>query len=276
MSQRFSRRLGSFRNDPPITVREDAPPGLRTVISAYVEAFDVSNVALLKRIQKILGVQESSLYGGRYGTSSKRIANALEKCAWDHVYDIIEETYQQLVDRNLITNRFGQAEQFADTINEYFRRQGIGYQLVDGAIQHRGDDASEQAVRQALEETERSGLDIAHREIAEALEDLSKRPQPDLTGAITHSITALEIVAREVASDQNATLGKILNDNPDMFPKPLNQSVEKMWGYASQYGRHVSEGKEPTYDEAELVVHHSAAAATYLVRKSGLIDRDTP
>ena len=272
MAQRFSRRIGPLSDNPPITIREDAPAELRTAVFALAESFGVGYIDLVKRIVRLFGVPRDSLTRGQRATSEDIVRHVLAGCEWHHVYDIIEEICGQMAP-NLNDGFTTQvAQQFTGEINDYFRRHGIGFQLVDGAIQHRGDDAPEQAVRQALAKTEQSGLDSAHRELSEALEDLSKRPQPDLTGAITHSITALETVAREVANDQNATLGKILNDNPNMFPKPLDQAVEKIWGYASQYGRHVTEGKGPTFDEAELAVHVSSAAATYLVRKAGLAD----
>ena len=196
-------------------------------------------------------------------------------CSWNSFFDIIEEIHKELASTGRLPKALGKAADFSFEVNDYFGEKGVGYQLVDGIIEHRGDDTFEQAARQALEATEESDLDAAHRELTEAIEDLSKRPTADLTGAITHSMNALESVARIATDDNSATLGKILNDNPDLFPKPLDAAVEKMWAYASQYGRHVEEGKVPTYDEAELVVHVSAAAATYLVRKSGLID-ETP
>ena len=42
-------------------------------------------------------------------------------------------------------------------------------------------------------------------EIHEALKDISRRPTPDRTGAIQHSIAAMECTAREVAGEPNLT-----------------------------------------------------------------------
>ncbi|MCY4575759.1 MAG: hypothetical protein OXC55_04050 [Chloroflexi bacterium] len=272
MSQRFSRRLGPLRNSPAITVRNEAPAGLRQAVYAIAMKHERDLLKLSKQVLSDINYGTDRFPPNKVDVEHALVRGYLQRCTWAEVYDIIEFFYERLTP--FVSGEGRRA--YAKEINEYMLLNGIGYQLIDGRIEHRGDDASEQAVRQALAKTEQSGLDSAYRELSEALEDLSKRPQPDLTGAISHSMSALEIVAREVADDRNATLGKIIKDNPDMFPKPLDQAVEKMWGYASQYGRHVSAGKEPTYDEAELVVHAAAAAATYLVRKSGLIDGDTP
>ncbi len=64
-----------------------------------------------------------------------------------------------------------------------------------------------------------------------------------------------------------ATLGEIMKRYPDIVPRPLDVAIEKAWGYASENARHVREGRESTFEEAELVVGMVAALATYLARK---------
>ena len=78
---------------------------------------------------------------------------------------------------------------------------------------------------------------------------------------------ALEAVARDLAGDPKATLGKVLKRNPDLLPKPLDTAVSQLWGYASTEARHVQEGREPNRKEAELLVGLAAAMATYLTHK---------
>lgn len=67
-----------------------------------------------------------------------------------------------------------------------------------------------------------------------------------------------------------ATLGEVIKRNPGLLPKPLDQAVEKAWGYASETGRHLREGDSPAYDEAELIVGLSGAVCRYLARKHGV------
>ena len=52
-------------------------------------------------------------------------------------------------------------------------------------------------------------------------------------------------------------------------PRPLDVAVEKWWGYTSEVGRHLQEGREPLAEEAELVATVCAAVVTYLVKKQG-------
>ena len=103
-------------------------------------------------------------------------------------------------------------------------------------------------------------------EINEALVDLSRRPTADLTGATTHAMAALECVMRDACEDAKPTLGTLLQRYAGVIPKPLDLAIEKAWGYASGYGRHIAEGGEPGRKEVELVVGLSATVATYLSR----------
>ena len=108
----------------------------------------------------------------------------------------------------------------------------------------------------------------AAREIGEAQRDLARRPEPDCTGAVQHAMAALEAVARDVTGDEKATLGDILKDKPDLFPRPLDVVMGKIWGYASEMARHVREGDELEVEEVELMVALAAAGVTYLAKKS--------
>ena len=99
----------------------------------------------------------------------------------------------------------------------------------------------------------------------EAIHDLSRRPDADVTGAIQHALAGLECAIRDKCGD-NATLGKLLNDYPDLLPKPLNEAAKKVWGYASEMARHLEEGRTPTIEQAELVVSMAASISTYITK----------
>lgn len=88
-----------------------------------------------------------------------------------------------------------------------------------------------------------------------------------MPGAVYHALGALECVARDLAGDSKATLGQVMKKHPDLLPKPLDEAVSKMWGYASNEARHVVEGRETNREEAELLVGLSAVLSGYLTRK---------
>ena len=136
--------------------------------------------------------------------------------------------------------------------------------MKQGWLVARGSEAFALATGHATEVMRNSGTPTAANEIHEALRDISRRPQADITGAIQHAMAALECVAREVAGS-TATLGPIVKQLN--IPAPLDQALEKLWGFTSQQGRHMLEGQEPRFEDAELVVTVASAASVYLLRR---------
>jgi hypothetical protein len=78
----------------------------------------------------------------------------------------------------------------------------------------------------------------------------------------------LECVAREITGERTLTLGKIMDRHRTIIPQPLNVAVDKAWGYASEHGRHLQEGRNPEFEDAELIVGICASVGNYLVKKS--------
>ena len=165
--------------------------------------------------------------------------------------------------------RYKQTGGIQDELNLYFRQSGVGWKIEYGLIEYRGDEGFETTIKHAETALETANLQTAKKEIKEAIHDLSRRPDPDVTGAIQHSLACLECTSREITGEKKATLGEILKKNPGFVPRPLDQAIEKIWGYTSEQGRHLKEGETPGFDEAELVVGVTAAVAIYLGKKLG-------
>lgn len=110
---------------------------------------------------------------------------------------------------------------------------------------------------------QQAGSPTAANEVHEALKDISRRPSADVTGAIQHAMAALECVAREVDGSTD-TLGQIIKRLT--IPQPLDGALHRLWGFASEQGRHIQEGREPSFEEAELVVTVASAVSVYLLR----------
>jgi len=266
--QTFSVRHGYVSTDAQtaITIREDAPPEVRQqVVDIMTQmGWDYDN---LLGIAERIGKQSWQSSEPRQSSTSSRIqlGRLIAGWEWYLIYDFIERVYAAM--GNWEVQGDGRPEpDFEERINAYFRHAGVGWQLTHGKISSRGSEAFEVAVHRALPALNETSQQTAAREIHEALADLSRRPHADLTGAIQHAMAALECVAR-TASGDTGTLGAILKNYPGLIPKPLDSAVEKAWGYASEKGRHIHEGNEPTRDEAELIVGIAATVATYLARK---------
>lgn len=187
----------------------------------------------------------------------------LDQAVWYKVYDVTEAIYSHL---EKIKGR-AESDAFANRLNSYFI-QGIGWTLSDGHLEARNPKALEQSIKAATQALNDAGNQTAQKELHEALVDWSRRPKPDVTGAIQDSMAALECVFRDVVGNPKATLGDLLKIHPTIIPRPLDQSLEKLWGYASEFGRHIREGREPEFLEAQLVVGVRAAVVTCLVNKN--------
>lgn len=267
---RFSQRHGYQPDDAEIGVRLDAPDELRGVVVdlAYESGLDPRSMRSL--VCRTLRKREDSGNWSAFPNIDNEVREHLDSCEWYEVYDIIEATSDRLTNSPPAKHDGEGDKYFEGEINKYFRRQGIGWQLCDNRIDSRGSESFEHTLAEARAELIDSGRKTAANEIHQAISDLSRRPHPDVTGAIQHALAALECVARGVSGDEKATLGQILARNPGLIPPPLDQALDKLWGFASEQGRHLREGREPSYEEAELAVHVAAAVGRYLVKKAPL------
>jgi hypothetical protein len=262
--KRFSARRQYSLGEAEITIREDAPGEVRGAVIAiaresHLNAEQVRDLAcrVLRRLP--------DRYNWSKANVLREAEGLLESCAWYSVYDFAEACYEQLSELDAEDAELYQAE-----LNRFFREHGVGYQMVEGMIEDRGSEAFELEVQTATEKLENDGHSTAARELKEARLDLSRRPTPDVTGAIQHALGALECVAREVSGDARSTLGQLVKRHPGLFPTPLDTAVEKAWGYASEVARHVREGGTPTAAEARFVVGFVAVLA------DSLVNRDDP
>lgn len=265
----FSSR-NNYRGEPPeISIREDAPEQLRVTVIEAAKALGLSAGAFRTVVCRVLRVRPNTSGNWSPGNVWMEVEDLVYSCDWFKVYDLIETLYNELRSGDLETGQggIGRAERFAEEINQTLIDNGIGWQIVEGMVVTRGEEAFEAAINVAKDALRESGRPTAAGHIYEALHALSRRPDPNLSGAIYHAMGALEAVARDITGEGKATLGGILKHHPDLVPPPLDTALEKMWGYASNEARHVAEGRTPTREDAELVVTVAAAVCTYLARR---------
>lgn len=260
---KFSKRYGQAVLDKPITIREGAPQELREFIIMTVYEFGYEPSWLRTVICRVIKKVPQADNWSEYPNIDRENVALLSDCEWYLVYDVIESLAQKIDKKFVLT--------FEGELNDFFKVNGIGWKLENGLIETRGDNLFEQSLLQVTTVLKSVKLQTAHSEMKEALADLSRRPHPDITGAVQHSLACLECVCREVTGNRKATLGELINKFPGIVPKPLDIAIEKIWGFTSEQGRHLREGNEPEYLEAELIVELTAALATYLGKKLGSI-----
>jgi AbiJ N-terminal domain 4 len=138
----------------------------------------------------------------------------MENCPWYKVYDFVEGMYDTLRKSSDPTR----APEWEKLINECFVEQGVGWRMVDGQLESRGPEGFRVAVDTARQGLDEAKLPTAHDEIHEAMKDLSRRPEADLTGAIHHAMGALECTAREYTDVLSSRLFPNRDDRSALTP----------------------------------------------------------
>jgi hypothetical protein len=261
--EQFSRRRGFSTSPAEIRIRNDAPPNVRGALLMILEGeLQLRPNAIRDWLCTVLRELPDQNNWSEYPNIWQECQNLMYGAPWYRVYDFVELVYDRLEN----SQDPARAEQWANAVNEYFVETGVGWRLVEGQLESRGQEAFETAVDSARQALDEAALTTAKQEIHEALRDLSRRPEPDLTGAVQHAMAGLECTARQATNDARATLGEILRRHPEIVPRPLDESLSRMWGYASEMARHIREGRTPGRSETELVVTVAAAVCTYLAQ----------
>lgn len=196
MTERFSRRYGYAEADAEITVRHDAPNELRSVVVEIAYESGLEPEPLRRTVCPVLRTAPDPSNWSDFPNVDNEVRGHLDVCEWYHVYDVIEEIHNTLSSSGIIAPRsrgsVRAADYFADEINRYFRGRGIGWQLARGQIEVRGPESFEEAVHGACGALEDTGRTTAAGELHEPILDLSRRPEPDVTGAVQHGMAAVE------------------------------------------------------------------------------------
>lgn len=266
MSRRdkFSARNG-FRPDldTPITIRNDVPDDLRGFLVDLAYENGISRDSFRSMVCRHLRVAPDKLNNWGPDNIDREVRSLLTDCPWYYIYDLIEVVAHHL--ENDSYREYG--ADFQEEINEFFLMRGVGWKLEQGKIIFRGDEGLDRVLAVAVATENSNGFLTASKELHEAIKDLSRRPSPDVTGAIQHAMASLECVARDLTNSKE-TLGTWIKRNRTTFPSPLAETTEMLWGYASNHGRHLKEAEEASLEEAEFILGICATLGSYLAKKA--------
>lgn len=252
--------------------RRTGLPWLRKIVSAELDPYGlgIEQTPIPMRAPSTPSVPVRFDQSQSYSDGNlQAIHDYIAQCLWFRVYDVVEAVYKALrppvqEDTQIVTDH---APQFELQINEYFRYAEIGWQLRNGLITTRGDDAFESTISTAVNILEEAQRPTASGHIRSAIAALSVRPRLNTAGAVAHATSAVECVLGEVTG-ATMTLGDYLKKNPNLFHPALQKGIHGIYGYASDEGaRHGKEGTEPTAEEAEFAVAACAAVCSLLTRK---------
>ena len=257
MAERFSDREGYRPSTAKITVREDAPSDLRSAIPLIAEQAGMGPPTMRRVLCEVL-LKKPDPNNWSDPNIQREVDRLMDLAPWYKVYDIAEALYAKVA-------AAGNGDQFERRLNDFLVEHGIGWELRDGRITHRGSEVFAKSTHEVPDRLDESGYQSAANDLREALSDISRHPKPDVIGAIHRSMRALEATAREVTGQPNPTLGKLV---PTLdLPAPLDQAVHKLWGYASDRARHGREQQVVDHTEAELIVAVAGALCAFLAQR---------
>ena len=138
MTESFSDRHGYGPPEPPITVREDAPPELRAAIPVFANEAGMKLFEIREVICEVL-LDNPDPHNEAGTPNIWDEANSLiQNAPWPKVYDITEAIHFKLDYRDQWDCR--PAEIFEMLLNWFFVEKGIGWELSDGKIIRRGSE----------------------------------------------------------------------------------------------------------------------------------------
>lgn len=263
MRNRFSAQFTISADGRPLE-RNVAPEPFRAVVVALpltLEGIYAKGTrdALCRGLKKIPDARH------KWGADEIKgeVYELVEDAEWYQVYDGAEAIADEILRRHMVDEYVLYEEELNRTLEEC----SVGWRMVSARFEVRGDEAVQAVQDRSLTQIAESGLTVATSEMKEAIAALSRRPVPNLSGAVVHAFLALESIARHCTGDPKSTLGDILKKHPDMLSEPLKSAAEKLWGYSSNEARHGKEDRNLDPDEVELVVGTAAVLSSFLVRR---------
>ena len=173
MTEGFSARQGYRPPPAEITVREDAPSDLRGAILMLAEAAGMRPSVMRQVICGVLLVRPDSNNWSEYPNIWDEVVCLMDDAPWYRVYDIAETLYAELAGPRMRDT--GPAAEFRRRLNDFLVEKGIGWELRDGQITHRGSEAFAKGTQEAPRVLDASGFQRAANEMREALGDISRR-----------------------------------------------------------------------------------------------------
>lgn len=145
---------------------------------------------------------------------------------WKGVYDLVEAMMR--LSHNSETNA-----KYLSRCNETLEAQSAGYRLINGTVTPIINKEGVNSIENAL--------DVAPSEVCKhitrAIELLSDRKEPDYHNSIKESISAVELLTKQMAGDSNLRFAEALNKLKDGKSIGLNpalaESFKNLYGMAS-------------------------------------------
>jgi hypothetical protein len=191
-----------------------------------------------------------------------------KRIPWYNKLDLIEETVNYLSRMIHEENGYDRVYTFfVKKMNAEFARLNFAYRIVDDKIV---EVTSEEEI-DTIESAMRNSSNGVKEHLQTALKLLSKRPEGDYRNSIKESISAVEVVVREITGETTLKISHLENAGI-VLPLVLKKSFELLYGYTNDKStgiRHalMDDTNKPTVDEATFMLIACSAFVNYLAKK---------
>jgi hypothetical protein len=188
---------------------------------------------------------------------------------WFHKFDLIEYAIQYLKNQVKIDVYLQKIiDAFLRLLNNTFKRLNYAYRVVDEQIVEITNAEEIKEIEEALDQNQ-----AIRNHLSAALKHLSDRPNPDYRNSIKESISAVEVLCREITGE--TTLGdalRVWEKKGVKIPTFLKSGIEKLYIYTNDQKtgiRHaLMDDKEvPRFEEAKFMLVACSAFVNYIQSK---------
>lgn len=270
---RFSERQG-FKNYNDFIQTESMDDSLRnsiwnTILTLYYDKHIYSCVRSIAYHFRKTALDELP-----YQDYDKRdwLKDYFYNLSWYEVYDLLEFLVSE---HNAITGSRYSDETRKQCVlwNYILERENSGFRFIGNSLAPIANPVEISEVNETLELTVRHKLQGPYNHIKTAIEQLSKKPEPDYRNSIKESISAIESIVKIISNENSQGLAgalKVLSDKVNIHGA-LKTSFLNLYGYSSDEGgiRHsLLEQSKVSYDEAKYMLVSCSAFLNYLIAKS--------
>jgi hypothetical protein len=257
----FSERHAIPKKEIPITIRNEAPQNLRSFVVDLYQKYNFrlnppykNIIVLLHNIQNNFTVTDES------GRKLYYIQDMLRLCEWNIFYEIIEEIMHVLQENNQTAY-----EEFEEELNIFFNANGIGYKAVDGLIEVRGDQITEETYQRAIDSLDKAGKLDEKEELKKAYSCISHRENPDITGCLQHLRPVVDNMLRTgIPKELNQYIWKT------NFDDAYSLITEVVFNYTSDKGSHAGKGKHIEIEQAYFMTAIVSALTNYKINPKNI------
>lgn len=263
----FSARY-SYKRKSTDVIYEAAPEPVRVGLREILAQMGFERPTHQRTIVcKALRTRPSPYNWSDYPNINDEVDDLIHGLEWYEFYDMCEKIARldEIKEVGYISPTYESV--FAHKLNNLFQEENIGYRMTDSYIDKIGSEEFDEAVEEALDELQDPRFKVPLEQFRKALDFRNGLP-PDYANAVKEAVNAVEGVLQIATEKPGEALPTILTNLQPEYPSHFERIFKSIYGYgsASEGARHAGVGGPvPSAEEAEFIIHVSAAAIRYIM-----------